>query len=133
MVSPGSRLTFLDPIEYPVSVIGRIRMVRSKGALLLLLPLSAYAGTIYSTGFESPDTIGGISGQDGYTTSCTAGTPISEGQFLSFFDALATINSNDLGAIDNLSLSIVPKPATYGLTAVALLACALLLRRQAAR
>jgi len=61
---------------------------------------------------------------------CTNGSNIAEGPFLSFFDVFATLNSNDLGVIDNLSLSSVPEPATYALTGLALLAGALLLRRR---
>jgi hypothetical protein len=61
---------------------------------------------------------------------CTTGGTISEGQFLSFFDVFAEINANDLGVMDNLSLSAVPEPATYGLTGLALLTGALLRRRR---
>lgn len=62
-----------------------------------------------------------------------AGEPVTEGAFSSFFDVFATASSNDLGAIDNLSLSsAVPEPATYGLTGIALLAGALLRRRRRA-
>jgi hypothetical protein len=47
---------------------------------------------------------------------CT-GSPVAEGTFSSFFDVFATLNSNDLGAIDNFSLSsvasTVPEPASY--------------------
>jgi hypothetical protein len=56
---------------------------------------------------------------------CTSVTPVSEGQFLSFFDVFATLNSNDLGVIDNLSLSSsssVPEPATYLMIAAGLAA-----------
>lgn len=61
---------------------------------------------------------------------CTTGGNIAEGPFLSFFDVFATLNSNDLGVIDNVSLSSVPEPATYALTGLALLAGAFLLRRR---
>jgi hypothetical protein len=63
--------------------------------------------------------------------SVCAGEAVTEGAFSSFFDVFATANSNDLGAIDNLSLSsVAPEPATYGLTGIALLAGALLRRRR---
>jgi hypothetical protein len=64
---------------------------------------------------------------------CTTPGTITEGSFSSFFDVFAALNTNDLGAIDNLSLSsvAVPEPATYGFTGVALLAGAFLLRRRA--
>lgn len=63
---------------------------------------------------------------------CTTGGTIAEGPFLSFFDVFATVGSNDLGALDNLSLSDVPEPSTYALTGIALLAGALLIRRRMA-
>jgi hypothetical protein len=61
---------------------------------------------------------------------CTTGGTIAEGSFSSFFDVFASITSNDLGAIDNLSLSSVPEPATFGLTGIVMLAGALALRRR---
>ena len=62
---------------------------------------------------------------------CTTPGTISEGTFLSFFDVIAGANANDLGAIDNLSLtSVAPEPASYVLTGIALLAVALLRRRR---
>ena len=66
----------------------------------------------------------------GDTTVC-AGANLAEGPFTTFFDVFRTATSNDSGAIDNLSISSVPEPATYSLTGVALLAGALLLRRRA--
>jgi hypothetical protein len=64
--------------------------------------------------------------------SVCAGAPVTEGQFLSFFDSFGAVGANDSGGLDNISLtSSVPEPATYGLTAVALLAGALLRRRRA--
>jgi hypothetical protein len=65
---------------------------------------------------------------------CTTPGPVAEGQFLSFFDSFGGANANDIGGLDNISLSSgVPEPATYGLTGVALLAGALLRRRRAPR
>jgi hypothetical protein len=63
---------------------------------------------------------------------CTSGIPIAEGQFSSFFDVFASLTSNDLGVIDNVSLSSVsaPEPSTYALTGIALLAGAVVLRRR---
>jgi hypothetical protein len=59
-----------------------------------------------------------------------AGAPVTEGQFLSFFDSFGATGANDIGAIDNISLSsVAPEPATFGLAGFALLAGALLLRR----
>jgi hypothetical protein len=61
-----------------------------------------------------------------------AGAPIAEAQFQSFFDVFASITSNDLGAVDNWSISSVaiPEPATFGLTGIVMLAGALALRRR---
>jgi hypothetical protein len=64
----------------------------------------------------------------GSNATCT-GAYVSEGTFSSFFDVFADIGGNDFAYMDNLSVSAVPEPATYGLTGAALLAGAFLLRR----
>jgi hypothetical protein len=64
----------------------------------------------------------------GGNATCT-GAFVSEATFPSFFDVFADIGGNDFAYMDNLSVSSVPEPATYGLTGAALVAGAFLLRR----